>query len=116
MAKININQKIIDLKDGKELKVKDTPESPEYVMTLKKVIINSVLAFYPKEQESGQDKYNKFLIVKKISWNDERKKNGLIDFTVKELKIIKDAIGKLYSPLIVGQAWDMLKQKDKKEK
>ena len=69
--------------------------------TFKLAVVNAILA--PVQNESGTDKVRKYELAKKIYTSDE------VDLNEDDIKTIKDAVGKNYPPLIVGQVYDLLK-------
>jgi hypothetical protein len=72
--------------------------------TLKEVAVNILLTLLDDERNlPGEEKAKRSLLATRIYANPEN-----IDLTVEELALIKKLIGKAYTPLIVGQAWQML--------
>ena len=93
---INFNQIIKDIYGGE---VKD--------LTLQKVSVDALLATFEDERIlSGEEKAKRWLIATRIVANPED-----IDLETQDIALIKKLIGKGYSPLIVGRAWEMLEGK-----
>ncbi len=76
--------------------------------TLGSVAINSLL--YPVQGDDPTEKMKKYGLALKIqdATANKLQEHSKVDLTVDELKMVKDAIGKLQTPLIVGQAWRVL--------
>lgn len=70
------------------------------VVTLREVTVNALLA---PADISGTDKMKRFLLAQKIHEAAEE-----IKLFPEELVLIKDLIGKAYSPLFVGRAYQIL--------
>jgi len=87
------------------------PNSKEPFLLLD-AVIEALMS--PEEGISGQEKAERWKLATKIYFNPKT-----IDLTIEEVAKIKDLIGKGFpSPLVVGQAWQMLEgERDgKKEK
>lgn len=73
------------------------------ILNLKAVCINALLTVdRESEQESGEKKYERYLLAQKIY------EGKLQEFKVEEIALIKKLVGKLYVPLIVGRAFEIL--------
>lgn len=73
-------------------------------LTLKTVCINSLLASdRESEQESGEKKYERYLLAQKIHAGNEEE-----EFKAEDVALIKKLVGKIYIPLVVGRAFEML--------
>lgn len=80
----------------------DTNEKGEAVeATVKTAIVNAVLS--PVQNEKGIDKVKKYELAKRIYQVE-----GEIELTPEEVVLIKDRVGELYTPLIVGQVLELL--------
>ncbi len=76
--------------------------------TMRIVCTNSLLT--PTQDDKnidGNEKARRFELAMRVYTEDE------IDLNVDELKLIKDLIGRLYSPLVVGRAYQILDPKEK---
>lgn len=63
--------------------------------------------------QTGGDKYNRYLVEKRLSGDDGKLKVEEIDLTESEVKMIKERVGKLYLQSgVVGKLWDLLDGKD----
>ena len=77
-------------------------------LTMKIVCTNSLLT--PAQEDKnidGNEKAKRFELAMRIYTEDE------IDLSIDELKLLKDLIGKLYTPLVVGRAYQILDPKPK---
>lgn len=97
--KINFN---IELKDMDGKPIMETKDKP---LLLDKVCVNAVLSEIPDEKTTGEQKLQRFQLAKKIYGAGE------IDVTAEEIVLLKDKIGKLYLPLVVGQVFEILEGK-----
>ena len=97
--KLNITIPITNL-DGTTLL---DPESKQAI-TLKTVLINSLLGTYPDETElTGVDKLTRYELSKTIY-----EANSTCDITTDNIVLIKKLIGKAYATLVVGQVFNIL--------
>jgi len=78
-------------------------------LTLRDVCINSVLT--PLEGDDEKKKLEKYDVFKKI--RDAKEKE--IDLTAEEIVLIKRAIGKVNSTIVVGQCFELLEDNSVKE-
>ena len=70
--------------------------------TLQTVAINALMAAYTDEQNlSGEDKLKRWKMSQRIFGGEE-------DFSIEDVALLKKLIGKAYSTIIVGQAYEML--------
>jgi len=75
-------------------------------LTLREVITNSLLAPPPqgqRDQMEGAEKARRYYLAMEI-----HKTKNQIELSVDDVKLIKDEIGRVYPPLIVGQAYEIL--------
>lgn len=85
--------------DGKEIK-----ESGDKDLTLGRVAINALCQVTQADQSmTGEEKFKLGLLAHKIHTEPEA------EFEAEEVSKIKDRIGKLYTPLMVFQAYNLLK-------
>ena len=73
------------------------------LLTLRDVIVNSLLGEFEGEKLTGEDKLERYKLAVKIQESKTE-----IDLPSKEVVRIKDLIGKSWSPLISGQAWELI--------
>ena len=99
---VNIDQSFKNV-DGTNLVDVDTKE----VVKLKPVIVNALLGmFKDEEQLSGGEKLERWQLAIKINNAD-----GDIELSAEEISLIKLLIGKMFTTIIVGQAFEMLENK-----
>jgi hypothetical protein len=97
LVKVNVPLTTLD---GQVMKDNDS-QGKAVDATVKSVIVNAVLA--PVEKETGVEKVAKYELAKKVFENDE------VDLDETEIKTIKDAVGKQFAPIVVGQIFELLK-------
>lgn len=68
--------------------------------TIRMAIVNALLS--PVQKDTGVDKMKKWELAQRVFKQDE------VEVSIDDVKIIKDRIGELYPPLIVGQVWKIL--------
>ena len=96
---VNVNQ-VLKTLDGQTMKDNDG-QGNAIDATVKMAIVNAVLS--PVQKESGVEKVKKYELAKKVFNADE------VDLDEKEIALIKERIGELYAPVIVGQVYELLK-------
>jgi len=69
--------------------------------TVQMGIVNALLSAV--EKDKGVEKIKKYELAKKVYSNVE------VDLNEDEIKLIKDRVGELYAPVIVGQIYELLK-------
>jgi hypothetical protein len=72
-------------------------------MTLRDVCITSILS--PIQEDDQKKKYEKYEIFKKLRDAKEE-----VILMTEEIAVIKNAIGKLQPPLIMGQCFELLEK------
>lgn len=98
--KIN-TEKILKTIDGRNLKKEDDQD-----VSIKDVILNSLLANFPDEQGlAGEEKVKRYSLALKVHQNTDP------DLSIDDLSLIKKLVGKMYSALVVGQMWEILEGK-----
>ena len=98
--KINTDN-VLKTIDGQNLKREDNLD-----VSVKDVILNSLLVSFSDEMNlSGEEKVKRYALAMKVH------KNAKPDLSIDDLSLIKGLIGKMYSPLIVGQMWEILEGK-----
>jgi len=96
---VNVNQ-VLKTLDGQTMKDNDG-QGNAVDATVKMAIVNGLLS--PVQKESGIDKVKKYELAKKVFNADE------VDLNEDEIKLIKDRVGESFSPIIVGQIYELLK-------
>lgn len=106
--KIDFGASILDL-DGEPLMEGENP------ITLAAVSVNALLATLTDaqgqpEQLSGEDKVKSATLAQAIHTV------GTVDLEAEQVALLKGRIGRLYGPLLVMQAWNLLDPKEGKGK
>jgi len=100
--KINTKTKLKSL-NGELLK--DTlADGKTTEMTLGSALINALLV--PVQNEKGEEKVKKYELGVRIYQNDE------IDLTAEEAALVKKRIGDVYGPIVVGQVFRLIENKE----
>ena len=97
LVKVNVPLKTIE---GQVMKDNDG-QGNAMEATVKMAIVNAILS--PVERENGVDKVKKYELAKKIYASDE------VDLNEDDIKLIKDRVGEMFAPLVVGQIYELLK-------
>lgn len=96
---INVNQ-VLKTIDGQIMKDSDG-QGNVVDATIKMIVVNAILS--PVEKEPGVEKVKKYELAKKVYASDE------VDLNEDEIKLIKDRVGEVFAPVIVGQIYELLK-------
>lgn len=96
--KIDFSQKLCNL-DGQPLKDGDKD------VTLSLVASTALLQADPDDKSSGPEKARCFDVAQRVY------KGGVCEVSAEEITLIKDKIGRAYSPIVVGPAYRFLEQK-----
>ena len=118
---LKLTTPILDAKgvDVKEHRVKTDPSDDSKTITTRETVIlrdlciGALLSVTNEDRGLSPKKKNqRFLLSMKLSGVDE------VDITLEEAVLLKDCIGKLYGPLYVGRAYEIIenKQKSKEDK
>ena len=105
--KINLNQKFLDPKGGPLLerdKDKVGVLGEEREVFLRQACENACLSNHDSNKINGDEKNRRYKTWLKIAKSEE----DIVNLDSKEITKLKDNIGAIYPPLIVGQAWEML--------
>lgn len=78
------------------------------VVTLGFICVNALLSEVKDERVTGDDKVKRYELAKAIHTNDE------LDVPAEGIVLLKERIGKLYLPMIVGQVFNLLENKQEK--
>ena len=73
-------------------------------LTMRDVCINSLLT--PVQGDDEKAKWEKYEIFKKL-----RDAKDEVELKLEELNVVKKAVGKIQSQLLMGQVWEMLEGK-----
>ena len=72
-------------------------------MTLRSAMVNATMTESPKEISSGEDKFKRFCLADRI-----QRAVGALDLDAADVKMIRERVGILYFPAVVGPVWLML--------
>lgn len=87
--------------DGKPMRASDAKDAP--VMTLGDAAVGALEAVTEEDRNTaGIDKFKRDQLARKVF----EKRDAVL--TVEEIALIKDRIGKVYAPSVIGAAWPML--------
>ena len=78
-------------------------------VTLKKMCENALLGSYQDEKIDGSEKAKRYSLAMDI-----HKANGKIDLESEDIVLLKKLLAKIGSPLVVGQAYEIMESKKKK--
>lgn len=121
---VDFSQKLIGY-DGKPVKSRDEETSTdaegkevrkvvEKEIDLKTVCINSLMFFDQRENLTGDDKFRRHRLANKIYESAKEKK--AVTIAAENIVLLKQQIAKVYSPLVVGPAFEILDPEGSKEK
>ena len=97
--KIDFNKVLKDIK-GMPM-VQQGTKTPS---DLRYVSVEALLATYQNELDiSGEEKLKRYTLATKV-----QDSNGACDVTIEEVALIKELIGKCFSPLTVGRSYALL--------
>lgn len=68
-------------------------------------------ALYVGKDEAGippESKFGRYELARKIAAQMREDSEGRIDLSTDELKLIRDQVGRMYLPLVMGQIWRIL--------
>jgi len=95
------NTKVLVTLAGEPLKESVNGEAKD--VTLRMVVVNALLS--PVEKDTGMKKMEKEELARMVYQNDS------VDLTIEQVKLIKDRIGEMYAPIVVGQVWRLLENR-----
>jgi len=107
MPTIDVTQKVLDLEGAP---IKDPPKEPggpKTEMTIRSACIQALMNADAKA--TGDEKFKAFMLAQRIHEEDNP------HFDVKEITTIKNAVGKLFVPVVIGYVWNILDPPKPKE-
>lgn len=87
--------------DGEPIPKSKTDKAPTI---LQDVAVEALLSFDPQKPCKGKEKMDRWSIATKIY----QANGNAVNLESEEIAKIKELVGDIYGPLIVGQAWNML--------
>ncbi len=107
--KLDFTQKLVDLKN-EPLEIKDK-DGKKTQATLGDVCSEAMLGVFDKgRNEGGKARYKRWVFAGKIINAD-----AAIELEVEEISVIKEYVGLMYGPAIVGPVYDLLEKKENAE-
>ena len=101
---LNVVLKTLKGEPLKEQYVGPDDKPLERDLTLASVAVTALLASYDDEKNlSGEDKVKRFKLAQQINDAD-----GDVEVTAEQVSLLKSLIAKGYTPLVVGQAYEIL--------
>ena len=101
--KIDMTQQLINFK-GETIPTSDKDATP---LTLGDVAITALMSVHQGEQPDGKKSFWRYQIASKVSDSKDCK------LEAEEVTEIKERIGKHYTPVVVGPAYELIEGKDK---
>jgi len=89
------------LKDFDDNPIMDVKNGETVEATIRMAIVNALLT--PSKNDKGTEKLEKFTLAQRVYGDDE------VDLNEDEIKLIKDKIGELFAPMVVGRIFELLK-------
>ena len=101
---LNLNQALRSLNGSDILSPLEEGEEERKPFLMRTVCINALLEPHPEDKNlTGEKKAKRYHLAMEIY-----KTKGKIDLSIDDIKLLKDLIGRMPSPLIVGQAFNIL--------
>lgn len=89
----------------KELNGKPATDAADKPIPASKVLTDALLTLGEKDRDlGGAEKVKRFQLAEKVMGG------GLLDYSIDELTMIKDLVGRNFPPLAVGQIWAYLEK------
>lgn len=81
------------------------PEGPESdkPLTLKSVCVNALLMDHQDEKLTGKEKFERYLIAKKITAAAED-----VSLELEEAVLVKDLVARVYTPIVIGALFEAM--------
>lgn len=90
---------------GTELMRQNPDTKATEVMTLRMVCAESLLTYFSDEMNiPAEEKHKRFKLAQRITMSQDEP----VKLTVEELTLVKKLVGRLYGPVVVGPAFDLL--------
>ena len=111
--KIRIDKILKDFDDKPIIKSPEVKDSEgkviekEVLFSVKEACMTALVNWQPSEKVAGDEKFRRFELAVKV-----KAAKTEIDVSVEEIALVKQLIGDLFSPIVVGQAWNALEGKD----
>lgn len=90
--------------DGKPImEPPSTADAELKPMKLRDVLVRSALFVEQSKNPSGEDKFKGYLLAQKLHDDD-----GTEEYSIEEMALIKEQVGKMWMPITVGIVWKIL--------
>jgi hypothetical protein len=101
--RINLDE-VIESLDGEPITINEMVDGEmiDEELTLGRVCLNSLFMMDQTERIDGIEKFKRYEMGLKVNLG------GTQSFTAEQISLIKELVGKMYGPLIVGRAWTLL--------
>jgi len=106
-VKVNVDLQLIDL-DDELIEVPTGKEDPKTEpLLLKNILINALITEQPNSGIAGNEKFERYNLARTIKQGHD------IELTAENIALLKDLVAKNYTPLVVGDVWNILEGKRK---
>jgi hypothetical protein len=78
-------------------------DSEGQAITVQSVCEQALVAQVPGENPEGQEKFRRYALAMRI-----RTQEGMPDLQAKDVVLLKELVGVMFGPLVVGQVWAIL--------
>lgn len=97
---------LIENLDEKFTRIDGTPMEKNGAppITLRRVMVHAILD--PREQCEPEEKVRRYNLAHEI-----QEAKIAVELSENDIQLIKNKVGQLYPPIVVGQAWNLLDQK-----
>jgi hypothetical protein len=99
--KVKFGTFITNIITGERMKMNDKD------LTLGAAVLEALLVLDPQKPESGESKAKSYALAARIV-NGMKVGEGEVEVSVEEAALIKQKVGDLFSPAVVGPAYEML--------
>lgn len=100
MPKIKVTTEIIDLAGNPIVSPPKNPGEKPEPLTLRAASIQALMG--ADDKATGDQKFKVFMLAQRIHEEDEPTLKS------EEITLVKNAVGKLFFPLVVGRVWNLL--------
>jgi len=80
--------------------IKDVVKGEAVDATVRQAIVNALMS--PAEKDTGLEKVKKYDLAMRVYKEDE------VEFSAEEAAMVKEVVGKLFAPIVVGQLFKLL--------
>ncbi|HVT37348.1 MAG TPA: hypothetical protein VHE37_17310 [Nevskiaceae bacterium] len=99
--KINADAVVTNL-DGEPLHEGKTAKGEPRQLTVGRAIVNALLADYPNEQATGDEKLRRYTLAKKFH------AGGEVDVKAESAALIKQLVPRAWAPMVVGPVFEAI--------